>query len=181
MSELRDGVDLWKWFRLQIRLNIFWWSTITQKQFIIIKVIYAQSLLELLNVLEELAGLLGPGDVTFYSQDDKAKVLIGLLAASKQPPLSIHMEYKVTLPDHSYVITPQNMLISSVIRDIRIPEKDFSGDNVTYSIPMYGAIWSVKYSGSSAYHHLQNMKRLKHLDIIDESFNNDTGELKQSW
>ena len=102
MSELRDGEDLWKWFRLQIRLNIFWWSTITQKQFIIIKVIYAQSLLELLNVLEELAGLLGPGDVTFYSQDDKAKVLIGLLAASKQPPLSIHMEYKVTLPDHSY-------------------------------------------------------------------------------
>ena len=97
-------------------------------------------MLELLNVLEELAGLLGPGDVTFYSQDDKAKVLIGLLAASKQPPLSIHMEYKVTLPDHSYVITPQNMLISSVIRDIRIPEKDFSGDNVTYSFPMYGAI-----------------------------------------
>ena len=36
MSEIRDGDDLWQWFRLEIRLNAFCRSTIPQKQFIII-------------------------------------------------------------------------------------------------------------------------------------------------
>ena len=36
-----------------------------------------------ITALEELVGLLGPGDVTFHSQDDKAKVPIGHRAASK--------------------------------------------------------------------------------------------------
>ena len=36
-----------------------------------------------INALEELAWLLGPGDVTFHSHDDKAIVPIGLMAASK--------------------------------------------------------------------------------------------------
>ena len=34
--EIRDGEDLWQWFRLEIRLNTFHQSTIPQKQFIII-------------------------------------------------------------------------------------------------------------------------------------------------
>ena len=53
-----------------------------------------------INALEELAGLLGPREVTFHSQDDKAKVPIGITAASKQAPLLMHMEYKIILPDH---------------------------------------------------------------------------------
>ena len=44
-----------------------------------------------INDLQELAGLLGPRDVTFHSQDDKAKVPIGITAASKQAPLLMHM------------------------------------------------------------------------------------------
>ena len=32
--EIRDGEDLWQWFRLEIRLNAFRRSTIPQKQFI---------------------------------------------------------------------------------------------------------------------------------------------------
>ena len=39
MSEIRDGDDLWQWFRLEIRLNAFCQSTIPQKQFIIIIII----------------------------------------------------------------------------------------------------------------------------------------------
>ena len=35
VSEIRDGEDLWQWFRLEIRLNAFRRSTIPQKQFII--------------------------------------------------------------------------------------------------------------------------------------------------
>ena len=34
-----------------------------------------------INTLEELDGLLGPGDVNFHSQDDKTKVTTGLVAA----------------------------------------------------------------------------------------------------
>ena len=61
--------------------------------------------------LEELAGPLGPHEVTFHSQDDKAKVPIGIIAASKQPPLLMHMECKVILPDHDYVVASQHKLI----------------------------------------------------------------------
>ncbi len=50
--------------------------------------------------LEEIAGFLGPEEVIFHSQDDKAKVSIGLTAANKQAPLVMHVEYKVKLPDH---------------------------------------------------------------------------------
>ena len=39
MSEIRNGDDLWQWFRLEIRLNAFCQSTIPQKQFIIIIII----------------------------------------------------------------------------------------------------------------------------------------------
>ena len=64
-----------------------------------------------IDSLEELAGVLGPRQVTFHSQDDKAKVPIGLTAATKQAPLLIHIEYKVTLPDHECLIVPRHKLI----------------------------------------------------------------------
>ena len=50
--------------------------------------------------LEELAAILSPAEVTLHSQDDKAKVPIGLTTASKQAPMLMHTEYLVTLPDH---------------------------------------------------------------------------------
>ena len=39
VSEIRDGVYFWQLSRLEIRLNIFRWLTIPQKQFIIIFII----------------------------------------------------------------------------------------------------------------------------------------------
>ena len=39
MSEIHYGEDLWQWSRMEIRLNTFRWSTIPQKQFIIIIVV----------------------------------------------------------------------------------------------------------------------------------------------
>ena len=95
-----------------------------------------------------------------------------------QAPLSIHMEYKITLPDHHYITAPQHKLIPFVIGDMCVREKDFSGDAVTYSRPTYCAIGSAKHSGSSAYHHLQDMKRIQSLDIFNGSFKNDTSESK---
>ena len=43
--------------------------------------------------LEELAAILGPAEVTFHLQDDKAKTPIGMTVASKQAPMFMHMEY----------------------------------------------------------------------------------------
>lgn len=50
-----------------------------------------------INYLEELASLLGPQQTTFISQDDKARVPIGVTAAHKQTPMLMHVEYRVTL------------------------------------------------------------------------------------
>ena len=44
--------------------------------------------------LEELAAILDPPEVTFHSQDDKAKVPIRLTPASKQASMFMHMEYQ---------------------------------------------------------------------------------------
>ena len=126
------------------------------------------------NALEELAGLLCPREVTFHSQDGKAKVLIGITAASKQAPLLMHMEYKVILPDHDFGVVSQHKLIPSVIGDMQVREKDFSGDAVTYSGPTYCAIRSSKHC---VYHHLQDMRRIRSLDIFDGSFKKN-GEAK---
>ena len=127
-----------------------------------------------INVLEELAGLLGSSEVTFHSQDDKAKVLIGITAASKQAPLLMHMEYKVILPDPDHVAASQQKLIPSVIDDMQVRENGFSGDAITYSDPTYCAIRSAKHSGTSAYHHLQDVKRILSFDIFDRSFKNNS-------
>ena len=47
---------------------------------------------------------MGPAEVTFYSQDDKAKVPIGLTAANKQALMLMQVEYQVTLPDPDFVV-----------------------------------------------------------------------------
>ena len=39
MLEIRDGEDLWQWSQLEIRLNIFHWSTIPQKKLILINIV----------------------------------------------------------------------------------------------------------------------------------------------
>lgn len=64
--------------------------------------------------LEELAALLGPKEVFFLSQDDKARVPIGITAANKQAPLLMHVEYRVSLPDHDWVVASRHKLIPSV-------------------------------------------------------------------
>lgn len=47
----------------------------------------------------------------FLSQDDKARVVIGLAAANKQAPILMHVEYKVSLPDHDWVVAQRHKLI----------------------------------------------------------------------
>ena len=129
-----------------------------------------------INASEELAGLLGPADVTFYSQDDKVKMPIWLVAASKQVLLLVYMEYKVTLQDHDYV---RAQAYPVCYRWYVHTRKGFLWRCCNLFFWSYvPAIRSPKHSGSSVYYHLQDMKLIRSLDIFDDSFNSDTGELK---
>ena len=73
--------------------------------------------------------------LVFVSNDDKARSPLGLAPAYLQEPLLMHMEYKVKLLDHNFVIGAQHELIPSVFR---IDDFTSTGD-VPYS--GYASIW----------------------------------------
>ncbi|CAF4303346.1 unnamed protein product [Adineta steineri] len=57
-----------------------------------------------IEYLKDLAMLFGSKSVFVISQDDKARVPLGLPAAKKQALLLMHLEYRSELPDHDFVI-----------------------------------------------------------------------------
>lgn len=128
-----------------------------------------------INHLEEIASLLGPNEVCFLSQDDKPRVPLGLTAANVQAPIIMHVEYRVTLPDHVQAVAPQHKLIPSVYAGINIKENEY-GDitAVGYSGPTYIAIRSAKHSSSTAYSHALDFRTLFELEEFDSvtKFNN---------
>lgn len=97
-----------------------------------------------INFWEEICSVLGPSEVLFISQDDQVigtfifgykysysaqwtsmeiifliltRVPIGKTAANKQSPLLMHLDYRVRLPHHDWVVADKHKLIPSVIRD----------------------------------------------------------------
>ncbi|CAB3979549.1 Hypothetical predicted protein [Paramuricea clavata] len=119
--------------------------------------------------LEEIASLLGPEEVTFHSQDDKARVPIGLTAANKQSPMMMHMQYRVQLSDHDFVVAKSHKLIPSVIAAMKVKENCIGEQGVTYSGPTYVGIRSAKHTSSSAYAYLKDMNRVCELSEFKES------------
>lgn len=63
-----------------------------------------------IDYLLELASLLRPKQTTLISQDDKARVPIGITAAHKQSPMLMHVEYRIKLPDHDWVKASRHKL-----------------------------------------------------------------------
>ncbi|KAK3907774.1 Cytochrome b6-f complex iron-sulfur subunit [Frankliniella fusca] len=104
--------------------------------------------------VECVVSMLGQGQAFFLSQDDKARVPLGITAANKQAPLLMHMEYKVTLADHDFAVAPAHKLIPSVYAACSI-KAGVLGDEraVSYSGPTYIAIRSGKHSSSTAASH----------------------------
>lgn len=103
--------------------------------------------------LEELKSILGPNDF-FKSQDDKSRFPIGLTAVNKPAPLLMHVEYRVSLPDHDWVVASKHKLIPSVYAAIEIKQNRIGNpESVTYSGPTYVAIRSGKHASSSALAH----------------------------
>ena len=69
---------------------------------------------------EELAALLGEHSCISMGQDDKAHVPIGITAANKQAPLLMSLKYKVSLPDHDFVVATKHKLTPTVIGEFHI-------------------------------------------------------------
>ena len=67
--------------------------------------------------------LFGPKSVAVLSIDDKARVKLGWAEASLQSPVLISLDYKVQLPDHSFVVDERHSLIPSVYGVCDINEK----------------------------------------------------------
>ncbi|XP_037030801.1 uncharacterized protein LOC119070532 [Bradysia coprophila] len=111
-----------------------------------------------INYLEELASFLGPNQVTFISQDDKARVPIGVTAANKQTPLLMHVEYRVKLADHDWVKASRHKLIPSVYAGIKIKDNGLGNRTaVGYSGPTFITIRSGKHSTSNALTHARDL------------------------
>ncbi|KAJ1531396.1 hypothetical protein ONE63_000077 [Megalurothrips usitatus] len=112
-----------------------------------------------INALEVVASILGPEQVIFISQDDKAKVPIGKTAAKLQAPLLMHIKYKVRLDDHDFVVGERRQLTPSVYAAMTI-KKDCMGkrEAVSYSGPTFIAIRSGKHSSSTASTHAKDLK-----------------------
>ncbi|CAG8798112.1 40612_t:CDS:1, partial [Gigaspora margarita] len=65
----------------------------------------------LVRNIKEMVSLLGPQSILTISQDDKARIPLGLAVANKQAPILIRVEYRVELPDHDWVFTEKHKLI----------------------------------------------------------------------
>jgi len=132
-----------------------------------------------IRYLECLASLLGPREVFFMSQDDKARVPIGVTAAKKQAPLLMHLEYRIKLPDHDWVVADRHKLIPSVYAAIVIKEKGMGRpEAVTYSGPTYVAIRSGKHSSSTASTHSADLNTLLDIEAFGSLAKNDVGAVK---
>lgn len=100
-----------------------------------------------LKNLESLALFLGPKQCAFLSQDDKARVPIGISAAKEQQSLFMHVDYRVRLADHDFIIEERHKLIPSVYAGICMrPNGKGDSNDVTYSGPTLIAIRSGKHS-----------------------------------
>lgn len=79
----------------------------------------------------------------------------------------MHLEYKVTLLDHDWVVADRHKLITSVYAGIEIkPNGNGDPSAVTYSGPTYIAIRSGKQSVSTADSHAKDfVKLLKMLEF----------------
>ncbi|CAF2089297.1 unnamed protein product [Rotaria magnacalcarata] len=93
---------------------------------------------------------------TYLRQDDKTRVPIGLPTARRQAPLLLHLDHKISLPDHDFVVALGHKLIPSVYAACTINNQK----EVTYSGPAYISIRSGKHDSSTAETHHRNFSLL---------------------
>ena len=101
----------------------------------------------------------------FLSQDEKAKIPIGLPISNKQTALLIHFDHKISLPDHDFPIGEQHISIPSVNASC-LKKKVGS---IGYSGPTNIAIPSQKHYKSSASLHLKDFNNILKLPEFESA------------
>ena len=112
----------------------------------------------------KLANLFGDNHVLFLSQDDKVRVPLGLPISKKQTAILMHLEYKVTLPDHDFPIGEKHKLIPSVYAACL--KKD---GEVSYNGPTFISIRSGKHDKSCAETHSDDFERILQLEEFQDA------------
>ena len=94
---------------------------------------------------------------------DKGCSALGLAAVSLQPPILMHLDYRVRLPDHDFIIKQKHKLIPSVYEVHEVSTKG----KVTYSGDTFIQIRSGKHDTSSAYMHTYDVRELFTSKLIE--------------
>ena len=102
----------------------------------------------------EVCELFGSKSVLVLSIDDKARVKLDFAAASLQSPMLMSMDYKVRLPDHTFVVGERHSLIPSVYGVCEIDEKGC----LTYSGDTFIRVRSGKHDSSTPFTHAEQIK-----------------------
>ena len=108
------------------------------------------------DVQRILLFIVWPDAVLFLSNDDKARVPLGLAAANLQAPILMHLDYKVRLNDHSFVVGPRHTLIPSVYA---VCEERPNGE-LSYSGNTFIRVRSGKHDSSTAFTHAYDLREL---------------------
>ncbi|CAG8449488.1 6300_t:CDS:2 [Dentiscutata heterogama] len=125
----------------------------------------------LIRNIKEMVSLLGPKSALVISQDDKARIPLGLAVANKQAPILMKLEYRVELPDHDWVVAERHKLIPSVYAVLDVQEDKYrQAEAVTYSGPTFIRIRSGKHDSSTAYSHGKDFNDL----MAEEKLHNFT-------
>ncbi|CAF3108249.1 unnamed protein product [Rotaria sp. Silwood2] len=127
-----------------------------------------------IRYIKDLASVFGNDCVFYLSQDDKCKVPLGLPAAKIQAPMLMHLDYRVHLPDHDWIVAPRHQLTPSVYAACILSE---DGD-LSYSGPTYIGIRSAKHEFSTAESHTLDFDRLICLKEFEEVACDETGQVK---
>ena len=127
--------------------------------------------------MKELCSMFGPNSVSFLTIDDKANVPLGIAAASKQAPILIHLEYRVSLPDHAFSVGSRHKLIPSVMSLCTIAPYKFS-EALSYSGLTYRAIRSRKHDTTNPFTHGKDFESALALPEFQEHVLNDSGKVK---
>ena len=103
---------------------------------------------------------------------------IGVTAANKQPPLIMHVDYEIRLPDHDFVKSTKHKLTPSVYSacEIRTTSSKVAPE-ISYLGPTYIAIRSGKHDSSTAYSHGRDFDHVVKLEEFQSIVKNE-GEVK---
>ena len=78
---------------------------------------------------------------------------MGIPAANIQSPILMTMEYPVTLPDHTFVVSSKHKLIPSIYAS-----REVKRDRLTYSGPTHASIRSLKHDKADTYSCMEDLK-----------------------